>query len=61
MVDEQAGPVESCEGCRFYVGGGCHRRPPLPLAHVGDVPASSMKIAWPQMDPADWCGEFERR
>ena len=49
-----------CDKCEFYkptgdAGGSCHRYPPTP-----DGEGQTTTDEFPQVRPADWCGEFKK-
>ena len=51
----------TCETCRFWDGGECHRWPPTihPELRWGDDYQN--EGYWPHISKNDWCGEHEPR
>jgi len=62
---------ESCENCRYVVGGECRRWPPsvtlLPggpacgvIQQAGQQAVQILAISrWPPLVPDGWCGEYQ--
>lgn len=70
MLDVTVGwPIhQTCDNCCFALftsagDGECHRRPPVvvvvPITPEGGGPHLQASVCWPEIEPGDWCGEYE--
>ena len=59
--------AETCSSCFYYRSGDCRKHPPvrLPRKFSNDatqgnrVRDETLLWGWPQVQPSDWCGEFD--
>ena len=54
-------PPPSCSSCAYYVTGECHRHAPGAVTYATGGDKRVVDIAWPKVEPGDWCGDYAAR
>ncbi len=56
-IQDLARAVPKCGTCRFCEEGRCHRMPPASVKHPW---MSGPTDEWPEVNPGEWCGEYDK-